>query len=493
MSDQQPVTWRKPRPIVERIQITGKLELLTPAHFGAGDPDPLNHVDLALLKDPLTGCALLPGASIAGALRNHLRELEWGYEKCFEKAERLERERQTWASRLFGGPKGDDKGQQSLLIVDDALAEVQSVELRDGVRIDPATRTAKDDMLFSMEALPVGTTFDLSFELLVPEDGRTDLLNYLAQVLQGFEQGEITLGARKRRGFGRCRVAGWQVARYRLSEPQGLVDWLNQTAPETKTQPIASALEVSQNGLTDAREYFDIQATAVLDGSLLIRSGFGSLAGSPDTAQLHIRKNGANVPIIPGTSWAGVLRHRALRIAKTISPTGSTAASLVDAMFGAGNEDDRDADLTPSRVIVADSDITGGRSMVQTRVKIDRFTGGAYETALINEEPLWSHKTAQVELKLRLRNPADHEIGLLLLVLKDLWTGDLPLGGESSIGRGRLAGRTATLTQCQGGSATISYRLDQSTNGLAVGEPAGAAPLQAFVDALHTWFKGGEQ
>ena len=34
---------------------------------------------------------------------------------------------------------------------------------------------------------------------------------------------------------------------------------------------------------------------------------------------------------------------------------------------------------------------------------------------------------------------------MLLLLLKDLWTGDLPLGGESSIGRGRLRGLEAKL------------------------------------------------
>jgi hypothetical protein len=38
------------------------------------------------------------------------------------------------------------------------------------------------------------------------------------------------------------------------------------------------------------------------------------------------------------------------------------------------------------------------------------------------------------------------EVGLMLLLLKDLWTGDLPLGGESSVGRGRLQGVSATIT-----------------------------------------------
>ena len=37
---------------------------------------------------------------------------------------------------------------------------------------------------------------------------------------------------------------------------------------------------------------------------------------------------------------------------------------------------------------------------------------------------------------------------MLLLLLKDLWTADLPIGGESSIGRGRLKGLLASL--CKG-------------------------------------------
>jgi len=54
-----------------------------------------------------------------------------------------------------------------------------------------------------------------------------------------------------------------------------------------------------------------------------------------------------------------------------------------------------------------------------------------------------------VSVELSLREPSEAEIGLLLLLLKDLWTGDLPVGGEAGIGRGRLAGREATLSDNQ--------------------------------------------
>ena len=58
----------------KRIVITGTLVLDTPAHFGNGDAEGLT--DMPLLYDPLDGSPLLTGASIAGALRNYLREYD---------------------------------------------------------------------------------------------------------------------------------------------------------------------------------------------------------------------------------------------------------------------------------------------------------------------------------------------------------------------------------------------------------------------------------
>lgn len=76
---------------------------------------------------------------------------------------------------------------------------------------------------------------------------------------------------------------------------------------------------------------------------------------------------------------------------------------------------------------------------------IDRFTGGVYPSALFSEEPVFGKDDTCLEVKLTLENPEDWEVGLLLLLLKDLWTGDLPLGGGSAIGRGRLRGIRAQL------------------------------------------------
>ncbi len=66
---------RAAREITGRTLITGRLVLETPAHFGNGDI--VGVTDMPLLCDPRDGVTpLLTGASIAGALRSYLREVE---------------------------------------------------------------------------------------------------------------------------------------------------------------------------------------------------------------------------------------------------------------------------------------------------------------------------------------------------------------------------------------------------------------------------------
>jgi CRISPR/Cas system CSM-associated protein Csm3 (group 7 of RAMP superfamily) len=199
----------------------------------------------------------------------------------------------------------------------------------------------------------------------------------------------------------------------------------------------------------DMRQDVILSATFSIDGSLLIRSGFGSSDEGPDTVHLHSKRSGNEkpVPVIPGTSWAGILRHRALKIARTLSKNNKEKSqNFIENMFGPSKIKENDRNTRASRVRIQESQVLASTPMVMTRVKIDRFTGGAFESALFGEQPeIGKVGDENVKLKLTLRNPTEAETGLLLLLLKDLWTGDLPIGGESSVGRGRLKGVSATL------------------------------------------------
>ena len=439
------------RKIKARIVVEGDLILLTPAHFGNGDGS--DETDLPLLADALEPTRpLLTGASLAGALRAYLRRIS-SKDASLDKA-------------LFGGAKGDDEGEQSPLIVDDALGQAAGVELRDGVKLDPTTRTAAEGALFNVETWAAGTTFPLRLELVVLDrEGQPEAaMQALAAALTGLSNGSITLGMRKQRGYGKVSVEQWRVRRYELAgSVRDLLDWLkdgNRPLPEDGPgvslvpardrddgalmadllkafgAPDAQALPLRQNALV-------LTAQFALPGSILIRGNTGRDDLGPDMVHLHSRRDGRLKPIVSGTSLAGALRARATRILNTLNP--NKTQQIIAEMFGP----EMKGKVTPraSRVIVEECEIVNAvTDLVQNRIRIDRFTGGVVEGGLFSEQPAFGKPDTRLTIRLHLLDPKDHEIGLLLLLLKDLWTGDLPLGGEISVGRGRLRGRSATLS-----------------------------------------------
>ena len=70
------------------------------------------------------------------------------------------------------------------------------------------------------------------------------------------------------------------------------------------------------------------------------------------------------------------------------APPG-TGARLVDDLFGWTPARGQDVAGSASRLLVDDSIVAGGQPLVQTRVGIDRFTGGALETRLFEEAPIY--------------------------------------------------------------------------------------------------------
>ena len=429
--------WLKSREIVERVLIQGDLTLETPTSFGTGDFEGL--VDIPLALDPLEGKALLTGASLAGALRSYLREREFGYGKKDSGS------KNSLYLTLFGLQE-DDEGEQSYLIVHDSLSKVPQVELRDGVKINPKTRTAKDKHKFDYELIEAGTTFPIKMELLLPKDKKKGqmLVTALTICLQGLEKGEIALGYRKRRGFGCCKVGTWEVCRYDLTKPEGLINWLDKSKSVQRENNIVSLFGVNKSLLVDKRSIFEMEATFSLENSLIIRSGSGD-AGSPDVVHLHSNRKGKGPsPVLSGTSLAGVLRARALRIAQTIGDK-EKARIMVNNLFGSEITESKDKAFT-SKIVTSETEIFKPLSLVQQRIKIDRFTGSSFPTALFSEQPVFEQKDTEIKLKIVIQKPKNAHIGILLLILKDLWTGDLPIGGESSIGRGRLRGKKADLS-----------------------------------------------
>lgn len=422
------------RAITARWTLTGRLTLETATHLGAG---PSDSTDMSVIRDTLSGAPMLLGASLAGALRAHLTDVLGGY-RCEGKG--------TRADRLFGGERGDDQGTQSPLIVFDALGTLPpngAIEIRDGVQIDEATGTAEDHKKFDYEVLPAGTSFSLRFDLLVSSPACEDeLVSLLLAALRGLAPGEISLGARRSRGLGAVRTGEWKATRTPLDSREGWLGWLldEGVLPTPGLQAACEdALGHPLEILQDRRERIvvDLDLTAPL--GLLVR-GTPEGSDSPDAA--HLSSGGAAV--LPGTSVAGAMRQQALRIAHVVRAEHRDAARWVERLFGPrlrGATDPAGFDPYASRLRISESIVDAAARSRFTRVGIDRFTQGVVPGALFDEETV---SNGSIQMRFEVRDPHPGELGFVLLLLKDVLTGELTFGGTASVGRGGVIG-TATL------------------------------------------------
>lgn len=453
---------RSPR-LLARWELLATLELTTAAHLGAGIAH--ENVDMPLLRDTRSGRALLTGSETAGALRSFLLDrLGFG-----ERSEPTVAKRNEWQDEerrlltrvtdLFGGAPGDDDGSQSPLIVDDALSALASpaIEIRDGVGLDPAWGVARDRCKYDFEVLPKGTTFPLKFELLVDDTAdEHELVGTLLAALEGL-QGTIALGARTSRGLGRCRAQAWQVRRWDLNDEAEWRSWLLDR-PASNGRSCATPLEAAKQHLPDIAEAIPAAARqnnwrATLH--LHLKPGQGMLIRSPgldpgDADVGHLHSGGQ--PTVTGTGVAGPLRARAWQIARLFIDERETK-TLIDDLFGPelpgknGAGDERKAVAARgSRLVVSESYIEGGVFAPKNPVvrnKLDRFTQAVVDGALFEEAPL---EGGRFILQLDLwpnQEDGQRQVGLWLLLLRDLIRGRLAIGGTSAIARGYVTGEAS--------------------------------------------------
>jgi len=401
---------RDGRLIIKRIIVRGVLVLDTPTCLSNGDAEGI--IDMMLLRDSISPRALLTGSSIAGALRNYLHEYEKDYCKSAT--------RQDMAAKLFGDlfaykdeknlkekQKLERKQQdtQSPLIIDDALSStIPQVELRDGVKINGKTGTADDGAKYDLEFLTAGTQFPLNFELLIEKDkDENQLKEALAIALEGLKSGEISIGMKKQRGFGRCHVDEWQVWELDLTKHSDRLSWLtfdrswSQPYKQSPSDRLLSNKKLKQLKIDqpDQRHRLFIHAKFKLASPLLIRSGQDLTKRStadknsklclPDVVHLRSQRNAKLEPVVSGTSLAGVLWHRAERIVNTLGQDKDL--KIVYDLFGKVDETTKDAKA--SRLLIDETVIESTDELVQSRIAIDRFTGGTYHGALFSEQPIF--------------------------------------------------------------------------------------------------------
>jgi CRISPR/Cas system CSM-associated protein Csm3 (group 7 of RAMP superfamily) len=406
--------------------------MVSPLLIGSGRDDVADAEVLKLNDQPL-----IPGSSLAGACIHFMVN-----NYTFNDSETLK--------ALLG--KGNN---QSHFIFDFATTEntVFSFTVRDSVRIQSSTNTAKDKGKYDYEVLEPGIKFSFCAEAVVRESMDMNVVEqFLATVDDVFKQDLFRLGAQTNTGFGQFKVLDSACYKFDFTTPgsSGFNDWIgycqdNKLPSALPMKPVAPKIE---------NKVFSIDAVFSIKTSL-ITGASGGLLSKTDKTQLS--SNGKNV--ISGKSLKGAIRHRALKILNTLNI--EDAENKLKDFMGFVDDEAQSKDAIKSRIKIDEVILSNPYPLTkkQTRIKIDRFTGGTIKGALFEATPLWNEGDSTFNMKLHISNYEDWMAGLLLLVLKDLWTGFLPIGGEKNIGRGVLVGHSAAIN-CGG----KIYRFDSDGN-----------------------------
>ena len=376
--------------ITKRIAIKAECSFSAPALIGSGTD---NNTDSDIIRDSMD-TPFIPGSSIAGVLRSYI----------------------TDAEPLFGN--GDEASP--LFVYDSEFKDYKVIEL-DGVAIDYENKIAKDGAKYDFEAIDTGAGFDICLLLNIRKNDSTH--EEKLKTLVGALKHGISLGAKTNRGFGRVQCDKVYCRIFDFTNETGLSEWINfdrRTDKEWKS--------AEYNEFKDSCSV--LRAELILTGSIMIRDNRNI---SSDADYMHISSNGK--PVIFGTSWAGAFRSG---LFKMLKPRFDNTEAYIDEVFGKKSNDNKDEDFTVSKVVFCASFleeinpiVNGYRSI--TRVKIDRFTGGAANGALFEEEPWYGGRTT-----LEIRYPKDRKDieELILLGLCGIDRGMIQIGGEASIGRG---------------------------------------------------------
>lgn len=431
--------------IIKKIIFNIPMQTYSPLRISSGVDDGIT--DILVLKDK-KGKAFIPGTSITGVLRAKMSNI-YG-DRAVDK--------------LFGSI--DDDGNQSMVNISDIVLENAKIINRDGIKIDSFTGVSKQGAKFDFEAIDKGATGDLYIEVTLRESCLSEQnkpnISYRKEhkdfAINGDVYGELTatiadilteginVGSLTTKGYGKIKSKEpVKMYVFDFKNPQGAMKWW-QYLNEGILQDVAYT--GNKTVAVVSEEDFVMQMEFALTSSMIIRDYDVDTDDEKEKIAAVQMKSGEDF-VIPATSIKGVLKSRAYKILMNLNHHDEQEAEdFLDKLMGRETDNKEDKGQK-SRLYIDEVYIRPNilHSKKQSRNRIDRFTGGTIDSALFTDKPIWQtdKSKATIAINLQVQNCDEKEAGLMLLVMKDLWLGDLAIGGNKAIGKGVLKGKKCTI------------------------------------------------
>lgn len=423
----------------------------------------------------LDGCGrpYIPGTALAGVYRSQLTSAmdEKTLKNYFGGLAVEEAAGLTGKAWRTAVEKGEDK--ESLFIIYDAVIAPESlsqirITKRDMVALDEY-KTAIDGAKFDFQILEPGVKFITYIEQNLTENCQEDIGG---QIARAFQTGELRMGSKTGRGFGAVKADEIHVAEFSFCKKEedkqnpkkgnhALYDtnrWLDFSmydAPGNNEQQNGSCWEeIEESDLPEASTPAN-RLVITLDlkqaGGISIRR-YTTDENGADYEQLTITDptdpEKGEIPVIPGTSWAGAFRAQMRRLNPDLCQEaffGRVKDSVQHTDTGKENIKNQSKEYYKTHVFFSESRIEDAKPVVYTRNAIDRFTGAAATGALYTEKTWFEgHTTLEIvyddwDVSDKTdQEKQDQEAFLITLAaaITDLKEGYMAVGGLTAVGRG---------------------------------------------------------
>ncbi len=440
------------------------IEAKTPLKVGGGKNDLF--LDAPVQRD-WNGLPMILGTSVAGILRRAFEdnagkdaaneifgtrreEKNKSGSKKGSKDENKKEDKDLLGSRLIvsNALLVDEKGR----ICEELLSEKSEflrlfdiLPIRDHVAIG-ANGAAKDAGKFDEEVVFKGTRFKFSLELDGSKEEFDKILNLLSDPT-------LRLGGGSSKGFGSLEILKIKWGKF---EPDRYSSSLNFSSDEfIKFMPDSAA-----DGNLASKKFIRYELQISPDDFFMFGSGFGD----KDADQTSVLESvidyenkclGKRKILIPASSVKGALSHRtAFHFNKINKQFGKKAKvgsenEAVREIFG--YEKNKNEKGSKGKILISDCFLDYDEAKdtkVFEHVSIDRFTGGAIDSALFQEKAVVKRDEFIIEILLKndvcgdKENEAfDNALGAFEAALDDVVQGRLSLGGATTKGYGFFKGK----------------------------------------------------
>jgi len=409
------------------------LEATTPLKTASGKSD--FFVDAPVLKD-WNGLPMILGTSIAGVLR-----------KSFEEER---------ANEIFGKDNGSrvlisnahllDENQKlhhSLGIKNrsEFLDKYSNLPIREHTSITDKG-VAKEHSKFDEEVIFVGSRFKFELEFLGEEKDE----KIWQKILSSLKSPLFRLGGGSSKGFGEMKVKSCLESSYIIGKTyQNKPSDLNKSVGEDRK-------------LSNSKKVCLYKINIKPDSFFSFGAGFGDdevddIAVTEEVVKWDKSKGyfSEKQILLPASSLKGALSHRVAfhynKLEKNFIETLEESPEnyigennlAVATLFGASKSHKYEG---KGKALFSDmfQEFKEDEVKIFDHVKIDRFTGGAIDSALYNEKVMAHNESWSIEIVLAKEIEDEHIKEAFKLTLDDLCNGLLPLGGKVNRGHGIFEG-----------------------------------------------------